>query len=49
MASVTAFLEGKLRLKVNQSKSAVAPVGERRFLGYRLDRLGLARGCGVRL
>ena len=44
MASVTAFLEGKLRLKVNQSKSAVAPVGERRFPGYRLDRLGLAQG-----
>jgi RNA-directed DNA polymerase len=33
MASVTAFLERKLRLKVNQQKSAVAPVGERQFLG----------------
>jgi RNA-directed DNA polymerase len=46
MASVTAFLEGKLRLKVNQTKSAVAPVGERQFLGHRLGRggsLGIGR------
>lgn len=45
MASVTAFLEGKLRLKVNRDKSAVAPVGERQFLGHRLltgGRLGIA-------
>lgn len=45
MASVTAFLEGKLRLRVNRDKSAVAPVWERRFLGYRLlwgGRLGIA-------
>jgi RNA-directed DNA polymerase len=40
MASVTAFLEGKLRLKVNRDKSAVAPVGERQFLGYRLTSIG---------
>jgi RNA-directed DNA polymerase len=40
MASVTAFLEGKLRLKVNQQKSAVAPVGERQFLGHRLGKRG---------
>jgi RNA-directed DNA polymerase len=40
MASVTAFLEGKLRLKVNQGKSAVAPVGERQFLGHRLGKHG---------
>jgi RNA-directed DNA polymerase len=40
MASVTSFLEGKLRLKVNQQKSAVAPVGERQFLGYRLGKGG---------
>jgi len=33
MASVTTFLEAKLRLKVNRQKSAVAPVGERQFLG----------------
>jgi RNA-directed DNA polymerase len=45
MASVTSFLEKKLRLKVNREKSAVAPVGERQFLGYRLrpgGSLGIA-------
>jgi RNA-directed DNA polymerase len=41
MASVTAFLERKLRLKVNQQKSAVAPVGERQFLGHRLGKHGI--------
>jgi RNA-directed DNA polymerase len=44
MASVTAFLEGKLKLRVNQKKSAVAPVRERQFLGHRLlsgGRLGI--------
>jgi RNA-directed DNA polymerase len=40
MASVSAFLEGKLRLKINRQKSAVAPVGERQFLGHRLGREG---------
>lgn len=45
MASVTAFLEGKLRLKVNTKKSAVAPISDRSFLGHRLlpdGNLGLA-------
>ena len=45
MASAVAFLEGRLRLKVNVQKSAAAPVGERSFLGHRLlsgGRLGLA-------
>ena len=45
MASVVAFLTARLRLKVNVEKSAVAPVGERSFLGHRLlpgGRLGLA-------
>jgi RNA-directed DNA polymerase len=45
MASVTAFLEGRLRLRVNRQKSAVAPVGDRQFLGHRLGgggSLGLA-------
>jgi RNA-directed DNA polymerase len=41
MASVTRFLETRLRLKVNQAKSAVAPVGERQFLGHRLRKDGL--------
>ena len=36
LASLTAFLEGKLRLRVNRAKSAVAHVGERKFLGHRL-------------
>jgi len=40
MASVTAFLEGKLRLKINRQKSAVSPVGERQFLGHRLNVYG---------
>lgn len=36
LASLTAFLEGKLRLRVNRTKSAVAHVQERKFLGHRL-------------
>ena len=36
LASITAFLEGGLRLRVNRQKSAVAHVSERKFLGYRL-------------
>ncbi len=45
MASIVAFLTGRLHLKVNIEKSAVAPIGERSFLGHRLlpgGRLGLA-------
>ena len=34
MASVRRFLERKLRLKVNEKKSKVAPVGECGFLGF---------------
>jgi RNA-directed DNA polymerase len=34
MASVSQFLEKKLKLKVNQGKSAVARPGERKFLGF---------------
>ena len=34
MASITRFLEQKLRLKVNQAKSAVARPWSRKFLGY---------------
>lgn len=36
MASVTRFLEEKLKLRVNREKSAVEYVGKRKFLGYRL-------------
>jgi len=36
LASVTKYLEEHLRLRVNQAKSAAAPVWERKFLGHRL-------------
>jgi len=36
LSSVTAFLEKKLRLRVNRDKSAVAFITERKFLGHRL-------------
>jgi len=45
MESVVRSLEGKLRLRVNREKSAVAPVGERKFLGHRLllnGKLGIS-------
>jgi RNA-directed DNA polymerase len=45
MDSVTRFLEGKLKLRVNREKSAVAPVRERKFLGHRLllnGKLGIS-------
>jgi RNA-directed DNA polymerase len=45
MASVTRFLEEKLRLRVNREKSAVAAAQERQFLGYRIlwdGRLAIA-------
>jgi RNA-directed DNA polymerase len=53
MASVTRFLERKLRLRVNTAKSAVAPVWQRSFLGMRLFgrkevRLGIAPASLVR-
>ena len=38
MASVTRFIEGRLRLKVNAAKSAVALPETRHFLGYRLQK-----------
>lgn len=45
LASVTTFLEQKLRLRVNRDKSAVAYITERKFLGHRLlpgGKLGIA-------
>jgi len=45
MASVTEFLEERLKLKVNRQKSAVGHVSERKFLGHRLlegGKLGVA-------
>ena len=38
MASIKAFIERRLRLKVNEKKSAVARPEERHFLGFRLRR-----------
>ena len=38
MASIAAFIEKRLRLKVNAEKSAVARPEERHFLGFRLRR-----------
>ena len=40
MASLTRFIEKKLRLKVNLEKSAVDQVWERQFLGLSLSRKG---------
>jgi RNA-directed DNA polymerase len=36
MAAVTRFVEGRLKLKVNTAKSAVARPGQRQFLGFSL-------------
>jgi group II intron reverse transcriptase/maturase len=36
MASLTEFIEGRLRLRVNEAKSAVARPEDRHFLGFRL-------------
>jgi RNA-directed DNA polymerase len=38
MASVIRFIEGRLRLKVNREKSAVARPSTRHFVGFRLTR-----------
>lgn len=35
-ASITAFIEGKMKLNVNSDKSASARVSRRQFLGYRI-------------
>jgi len=54
MKSISRFLEGRLRLKVNAEKSAVARPWERKFLGYSLTwhreaRLEVAASSGQRL
>ncbi len=41
MASIKAFIEGRLRLKVNEKKSAVARPEERHFLGFSVRRAAL--------
>jgi hypothetical protein len=45
MASLTDFIQRRLRLKVNQSKSALARPEDRHFLGFRL-RLDPQTGIG---
>src|SRR5690606_1231612 len=52
MASVAKFLRCRLHLQGNRDKSAVAPVGARKFLGYRLltdGTLGVAPQSAARL
>jgi RNA-directed DNA polymerase len=52
MASVSGFLEKRLKLRVNRDKSAVAHVEKRKFLGHRLLRggkLGIAPGSIERI
>ena len=43
MASVSRFLTNKLKLKVNEAKSAVARPGERKFLGFSIANDGSER------
>lgn len=43
MASVSRFLAAKLRLKVNEAKSAVARPEERKFLGFTISNDGSER------
>jgi RNA-directed DNA polymerase len=45
MASVTRFLEQRLKLRVNTAKSAVASPTERKFLGFSFLDLGRFRRC----
>lgn len=49
MASLSRFIEKRLRLRVNQSKSAVARPEERHFLGFRVRREELDGGTEVLL
>jgi RNA-directed DNA polymerase len=49
MASVKTFIEKRLRLKVNEKKSAVARPEERHFVGFRLQRNPLTGRADVLL
>jgi len=40
---VSRFLTNKLKLKVNEAKSAVAPPEERKFLGFSISNDGSSR------
>ncbi len=46
---MVAFIEGRMRLKVNEAKSAVAKPEERHFLGFRLKREPIAEEVKVLL
>jgi RNA-directed DNA polymerase len=41
MQSIGKFIEGRLKLKINQQKSRVIPSGETKFLGYRIIKNGV--------
>jgi RNA-directed DNA polymerase len=43
MKSITRFLTAKLKLKVNQQKSAVARPGDRKFLGFSFTSAGIPK------
>src|SRR6266403_1395372 len=43
MESITRFITTKLKLKVNQKKSAVARPGERKFLGFSFTNAGIPK------
>jgi RNA-directed DNA polymerase len=45
MASITRFLERRLKLRVNTAKSAVASPAERKFLGFSFVDQGRCRRC----
>ena len=47
MASVERFLVGRLKLKINKEKSAVAPPGRRKFLGFSFTS-GARPGNGIK-
>jgi group II intron reverse transcriptase/maturase len=49
MESVRQFIERRLKLKINATKSAVAKTEERHFLGFRLERDPLDGEVSVRL
>jgi group II intron reverse transcriptase/maturase len=49
MDSITRFIEKRLRLQVNQEKSAVSRPGERHFLGFSLHRDPLEGEVEIRL
>ena len=48
MASVSRFLTNKLRLKVNEAKSAVARPEERKFLGFSISNDGSERRIALK-